>query len=49
MRKPFVAGNWKMNGDNMSSVSLATAVAEKTRGLAGETVDVALCPPFVYI
>jgi len=49
MRKPFVAGNWKMNGDSQSSIYLATAVAEKIAVLAGESVDVALCPPFVYI
>lgn len=49
MRKPFVAGNWKMNTDSLSSVSLATDIAEKTSGLAGETADVAICPPFVYL
>jgi triosephosphate isomerase len=49
MRKPFVAGNWKMNTDSESSVSLAEAIAAGTMGLAGEKVDVAVCPPFVYL
>jgi len=49
MRKPFVVGNWKMNMDGESSVSLAEAIAAQTMGLAGEAVDVALCPPFVYL
>ena len=47
MRKPFIAGNWKMNTDSGSAVSLAS-------GLVGElseidTVDVAVCPPFTYL
>ena len=49
MTKPFIAGNWKMNTDSRSSVSLAEAVAARTTGLAGRQVDVALCPPFVYL
>jgi len=49
MRKPFVAGNWKMNTDSETSVSLAEAIAAGTMGLAGEEVDVAVCPPFVYL
>jgi len=49
MRKPFVAGNWKMNTLSHSSVELAGAVAAGTTGTAGESVDVALIPPFVYI
>lgn len=49
MRKPFVAGNWKMNMDSLTSVSLALAVADGVANIAGEKVDVALLPPFVYI
>ncbi len=49
MRKPFVAGNWKMNSDSLSSVSLAKTVANGVMELAGERVDVAVIPPFVYI
>ncbi|MEE9603270.1 MAG: triose-phosphate isomerase [Thermoguttaceae bacterium] len=47
MRRPFIAGNWKMNLDRASAVALA-------EGLVGETarigeVDVAVCPPYVYL
>jgi len=49
MRKPFVAGNWKMNTDGQSAVELAKGVADGSTNLAGRTVDVALCPPFVYL
>jgi triosephosphate isomerase len=49
MRKPFVAGNWKMNTDSRSSVELAQGVAQGVSGLAGEKVDVAVIPPFVYL
>jgi len=49
MRKPFVAGNWKMNTDSGSSVALAAGVAEGLVGSAGQNVDVAVIPPFVYL
>jgi len=49
MRKPFVAGNWKMNTDSHSSVALAEAVAAGSSRLAGSSVDVAVIPPFVYL
>jgi triosephosphate isomerase len=49
MRKPFVAGNWKMNTDSHSSVALAEAVAAGSSGFAGSSVDVAVIPPFVYL
>jgi triosephosphate isomerase (TIM) len=49
MRKPFVAGNWKMNTDSHSSVELAKGVADGSVELAGRDVDVAVCPPYVYL
>ena len=49
MRKPFVAGNWKMNTDSQSSVALAEGIASGSTDVAGEKVTVALCPPFVYL
>ena len=49
MRKPFVAGNWKMNTDSRSGVELAKAVAAGASGLAREKVSVAVIPPFVYL
>ncbi len=48
MRKPFIAGNWKMNTTRAEAVALAKAVAEKIdSSFAG--VEVAVCPPFVYL
>ena len=47
MRKPFIAGNWKMNMDSKSAASLASGLAEELKGV--DTVDVAVCPPFVYL
>ncbi len=49
MRKPFVAGNWKMNTDSHSSVALAEGVVSSSEKLAGHKVDVAVIPPFVYL
>jgi triosephosphate isomerase len=49
MRKPFVAGNWKMNTDSYSSVALAEAIAASSSDLAGPSVTVAVIPPFVYL
>jgi triosephosphate isomerase len=49
MRKPFVAGNWKMNTDSHSAVKLAEGVVSGCRDLADASIDVAICPPFVYL
>ena len=49
MSKPFVAGNWKMNTDSHSSVALAEQVVFGSADVAGSEVDVAVCPPFVYL
>lgn len=49
MRKPFIAGNWKMNTDSRSSAALAEGIASGSEDLAGEKVTVAVCPPFVYL
>ena len=49
MRKPFVAGNWKMNTDSGSSVALAKGIACGSEEVAGHSVDVAVIPPFVYL
>lgn len=49
MRKPFIAGNWKMNTNRTSSVELVKAVADGCSDIAGSSVDVAVYPPFVYL
>ncbi|MBA4180946.1 MAG: triose-phosphate isomerase [Anaerolinea sp.] len=46
MRKPFVAGNWKMNTTEAEARELAAAVAA---GAAGLACDVALCVPFPHL
>jgi len=47
MRKPFIAGNWKMNTDSSGAAALASGLAKALGGVT--TVDVAVCPPFVYL
>jgi triosephosphate isomerase len=49
MRKPFVAGNWKMNTDSHTSVELVERIASGSVEIAGQSVTVAVCPPFVYL
>ncbi len=44
-RRYFVAGNWKMHGSLVQSAELARAVAAG----APADVDVAVCPPFVFL
>jgi triosephosphate isomerase len=46
-RKLIIAGNWKMNLDRATAIALAQTVVER----AGDfpNVDIALCPPFVYL
>ena len=45
MRRPFIAGNWKMNLTKAESLELVNAL---TQGDCGD-VDVAVCPPCVYL
>jgi triosephosphate isomerase len=49
MRKPFVAGNWKMNMDSHGSINLAENIVSGSLETAGQSVSVAVCPPFVYL
>jgi len=49
MRKPFVAGNWKMNTDSYTSVELAERIASGAMEAARGGITVAVCPPFVYL
>jgi len=46
MRRPFVAGNWKMNTTESEARDLAAAVASAT---AGAACDVALGVPFPHL
>lgn len=47
MRRPLIAGNWKMNTDRAGAISLAKSVAERAASVPG--VDLVLCPPAVYL
>ena len=47
MRRPFIAGNWKMNLDRADAVALASAVAARAGDFPG--VDLAVFPPAVYL
>ena len=47
MRRPFIAGNWKMNLSRADSQVLAQELAKELA--AGVECDVAICPPFVYL
>jgi len=49
MRKPFVAGNWKMNTDSRTSVELVKRIASGSAEASSQNVTVAVCPPFVYL
>jgi triosephosphate isomerase len=46
-RKLFIAGNWKMNSSASDSVAVAAGMASELGSI--DTVDMAICPPFVYI
>lgn len=47
MRRPFVAGNWKMHG---SHESVAVLLADLKTVLANETaLDIAVFPPYVFL
>ena len=47
MRRPFIAGNWKMNLTRAEAVALAEGIVKKFN--ASDRVDVAVCPPNVYL
>ncbi len=47
MRRPFVAGNWKMNLNRADAVALAAGLADQATQDGG--VDLAVCPPSVYL
>lgn len=47
MRKPLIAGNWKMNTTRETAVALARGVAEGAS--SHDAVDLLVCPPSVYL
>ena len=49
MRKPFIAGNWKMNMDSRSCSALAEGIVNGLTHFDADGINVAICPPFVYL
>lgn len=47
MRRPLVAGNWKLHGSRASNASLLGAIRAGLH--SGWNLDVMVCPPFVYL
>ncbi len=47
MRKPYLAGNWKMNLERASALELAGALRDHLG--ARDDVDCGVAPPFVYV
>jgi triosephosphate isomerase len=47
MRKPLVAGNWKMNGSRESVIALLTGIKAGISEV--KVAEVAVCPPAIYI
>jgi triosephosphate isomerase (TIM) len=47
MRRPLIAGNWKMNTDRAGSVALARAIVKRDGEF--EDLDLLVCPPSVYL
>lgn len=47
MRRPFIAGNWKMNLNRASAIALARDLVERVSNV--KAVDIAVCPPSPYL
>ena len=50
LRKPLVAGNWKMHGSRADAVRLVEGIlASSDAAAAAAAAEVVVCPPFVYL
>ena len=47
MRKPMMAGNWKMNNKLPEAVVLTQELSNRLKRPALDKVDVVICPPFI--
>lgn len=47
MRRPVVAGNWKLNGTRKSALALAQGIMSELNAI--NNIDVIICPPFLHI
>ena len=48
-RRPMVAGNWKMNGDNASNSALVAGIGKGLKDQPLASVDVMVSPPYLYL
>ena len=49
MRKPLIAGNWKMNGSLKSNQALLEHVTAELKNGADQSCDIVIFPPSVYL
>ena len=49
MRKPFIAANWKMNLTQEKAERFVDVFCGKFSVFPNKQVEVAICPPFVYL
>jgi triosephosphate isomerase len=47
MRRPLVAGNWKMHGSRAEAAALLDELIQQQGDV--RTTEIAVCPPFVYL
>ena len=47
MRRPLVAGNWKMNGDSASTVDLVNGIINGSGDVTN--AEILVCPPYILI
>ena len=47
MRKPLIAGNWKLNGSLASITALLSGI--KDQASAVKVAELAVCPPYIYL
>lgn len=47
MRKPLIAGNWKLNKGGKDALELSNSIREGTKDI--DNVDVLICPPFTAL
>ncbi|MCC6494209.1 MAG: triose-phosphate isomerase [Pirellulales bacterium] len=47
MRKPLIAGNWKMNATGETAAALARSISDQSPAYGA--VDLLVCPPFCYL
>ena len=49
MRKPLMAGNWKMNLNHLEAIAVAQKLVYSLEDKDYDAVDVAIIPPFTDI